>query len=285
MSSHFASSFVFHWSKFFPSSPLLYPPTFDGRVVLYPTSANLRDYLSWRQADCHINNLYNTCFWALVHDGMTNTDAVKRLKGTLSSDKNEILFSRFNINYNNIPPVYRKGTTLIWSSQNETIRSKDCSRREIISRHDKEMLPGKDSGNAIESDGMQSFGESLQADVATVTPTQHGNEKLSVRDGFTERISSPTEILEGEESEQLTNNDSGTKVNEKIIEGVIATAEEVRGEVKGMRDGTKGEDAKERKTRSPAIDPTNQKARRTILVLHEDIISDSFWEKHPHIIA
>ena len=147
------------------------------------------------------------------------------------------------------------------------------------------MLPGKDSRNAIESDGMQSFGESLQAELAIVTPTQQGNEQLSVRDGFTETISSPTEILEGEESEQLTSDDSGTKINEKIIEGAIATAEGVKGEVKGMRNGTKGEDAKERKIRSSAIDPTNQKARRTILVLHEDIISDLFWEKHPHIIA
>lgn len=30
---------------------------------------HVRDYISWRQADCHINNLYNTCFWALVGDG------------------------------------------------------------------------------------------------------------------------------------------------------------------------------------------------------------------------
>ena len=27
---------------------------FDGRVVLYPTEKNLRDYLSWRQADCKL---------------------------------------------------------------------------------------------------------------------------------------------------------------------------------------------------------------------------------------
>ncbi len=32
--------------------PLLYPPQFDGRVVAYPTLKCLRDYLSWRQADC-----------------------------------------------------------------------------------------------------------------------------------------------------------------------------------------------------------------------------------------
>merc|ERR1712079_3668 len=53
--SLFASSYVFHWPDLFPSSTLLYPPSFDGRAVLYPTVRNMRDYLSWRQADCHIN--------------------------------------------------------------------------------------------------------------------------------------------------------------------------------------------------------------------------------------
>ena len=77
--SYFASSYVFHWLTFFPDTPLKYPPTFDGRIVLYPTNRNLRDYLSWRQADCHINNLYNTCFWSLVHSGATTADAEKKL--------------------------------------------------------------------------------------------------------------------------------------------------------------------------------------------------------------
>lgn len=73
VSSLFTSSYVFHWPQFF-DFPLKYPPCFDGRVVLYPTTQNLRDYLSWRQADCHINNLYNTTFWALVlKGGLTNT--------------------------------------------------------------------------------------------------------------------------------------------------------------------------------------------------------------------
>jgi hypothetical protein len=36
------------------------------------------------------------------------------LQGTLAADKNEILFSQFNINYNNEPLMYRKGTVLIW---------------------------------------------------------------------------------------------------------------------------------------------------------------------------
>lgn len=67
--SMFASSYVFHWPDIFPDKKLLYPPSFDGRAVLYPTVRNMRDYLSWRQADCHINNLYNTVFWALVQQG------------------------------------------------------------------------------------------------------------------------------------------------------------------------------------------------------------------------
>nr|XP_017214498.1 probable tRNA(His) guanylyltransferase isoform X1 [Danio rerio] len=94
---------------------------FDGRVVLYPSNRNVRDYLSWRQADCHINNLYNTAFWTLVQKGgLTTTQAEERLNGTLATDKNEILFSEFNINYNNESSVYKKGTTLIWEKVNET---------------------------------------------------------------------------------------------------------------------------------------------------------------------
>lgn len=50
--SLFSSSYVFYWSQFFSSQELLYPPMFDGRVVLYPNEKNLRDYMSWRQADC-----------------------------------------------------------------------------------------------------------------------------------------------------------------------------------------------------------------------------------------
>ena len=46
--------------------PLTYPPFFDGRVVVYPREDVVRDYFAWRQVDCHVNNLYNTTFWALV---------------------------------------------------------------------------------------------------------------------------------------------------------------------------------------------------------------------------
>lgn len=125
----------------FPTQELLYPPMFDGRVVLYPSEKNLRDYMSWRQADCHINNLYNTCFWCLVkQSGLTAEEAEERLNGTVSSDKNELLFSVFNMNYNNLPQIYRKGSVLVWERVcdiNDTARKENARKpkRQIVVHH------------------------------------------------------------------------------------------------------------------------------------------------------
>jgi len=111
--SLFSSSFVFYWKEFFGDVPLQYAPIFDGRMVIYPTFRILRDYLSWRQVDCHINNLYNTSFWMLVlRGGLSTKEAEERLRGTTSEDKNEILFSQFQLNYNNEPEMFKKGTTI-----------------------------------------------------------------------------------------------------------------------------------------------------------------------------
>ncbi|KAL5417743.1 hypothetical protein PMIN06_005481 [Paraphaeosphaeria minitans] len=112
--STFTANYVLGWAKHFPDAPLTAPlPSFDGRAVCYPSNTNLRDYLSWRQADCHINNLYNTTFWALVQQGgLENRVAEKELSGTVSGDKNEILFKRFGINYNNEPEIFKKGSVL-----------------------------------------------------------------------------------------------------------------------------------------------------------------------------
>jgi len=59
--SLFTSNYVLHWFKFFPDAPLTYAPSFDGRVVAYPSSQEVRDYFSWRQVDsgflCRANML------------------------------------------------------------------------------------------------------------------------------------------------------------------------------------------------------------------------------------
>ncbi|KAJ7503327.1 Thg1 C terminal domain-containing protein [Mycena galericulata] len=114
LTSLFTSSYVFRWASYFPDTPLKYPPSFDGRIILYPGIREIRDYFSWRQTDTHINNLYNTVFWALVQQGgESTTQAHTTLKGTVSKQKHEILFSQFNVNYNTLDPRFRKGSTLV----------------------------------------------------------------------------------------------------------------------------------------------------------------------------
>ncbi|KAF2107539.1 Thg1 C terminal domain-containing protein [Lophiotrema nucula] len=112
--STFTAAYMHYWPEYLPDEKLSSPlPTFDGRAVCYPGDENLRHYMSWRQVDCHINNLYNTTFWALVQQGgMEPRAAEQALAGTVSSDKNEILFSRFGINYNNEPEIFKKGSVL-----------------------------------------------------------------------------------------------------------------------------------------------------------------------------
>jgi tRNA(His) guanylyltransferase len=77
-----------------------------------------------------------------VHQGgLTATAAEELLQGTVSGDKNEILWSKFGINYNNEPEIFRKGSVVFreyaleppLSAGNGTAggkKSVDCGRDE-----------------------------------------------------------------------------------------------------------------------------------------------------------
>lgn len=80
MASLFTAAYLSQWPAYFPDQPLKYPPTFDARPVVYPTDKTLRDYLAWRQVDTHVNNQYNTCFWALVHGGKSRRQAQAQVR-------------------------------------------------------------------------------------------------------------------------------------------------------------------------------------------------------------
>ncbi|KAG0728984.1 tRNA(His) guanylyltransferase 1 [Chionoecetes opilio] len=111
--SIFAGVYVYNWQRCFGEVELQYCPAFDARVVLYPNNSCLRDYFSWRQADCHINNMYNTCFWALVQRGLCSRQkADEILCGTFSKDKRSILLDRFNMDYDKEDAISRKGTVI-----------------------------------------------------------------------------------------------------------------------------------------------------------------------------
>ncbi|CAM8995025.1 unnamed protein product [Rhodiola kirilowii] len=110
--STFSSNYVTQWKDFFQNNELKYPPSFDGRSVCYPTSKILRDYLTWRQVDCHINNQYNTCFWMLVKSGMSKSEAQNYLKGTQTREKNDLLLHQFDIEYMSLPVMFRQGSSI-----------------------------------------------------------------------------------------------------------------------------------------------------------------------------
>lgn len=122
---------------------LLETPVFDGRIILYPNDKTIRDYISWRQVDFHINALYNTCYWKLVDTTTQSKQEIeKKLSSMNSSEKHELLFSQYQINYAKLPSVYRKGT-IIFRTQNDSVPhchgccdSKDVSNGLYISHCD-----------------------------------------------------------------------------------------------------------------------------------------------------
>ena len=208
--STFSSSFTMNFCQFFNNQKLLQIPIFDSRCICYPSDKNLRDYLSWRQADCHINNLYNTCFWELVQiDKISNEEAHKKLKGTFSGDKNELLFSKFGINYNEIDPIYRKGTILL--NLEKHISKRKCKNKKNIKVEKEKNYPNEEIKEVI---------------------TSKGNEN---------------ELI-------------------KQIEAI------------------KIEDENIKFATHPYSEKSGDKLTDQILILHEDLIQNSFWEKYKEIV-
>ncbi|XP_078428091.1 tRNA(His) guanylyltransferase 2-like isoform X2 [Wolffia australiana] len=133
--SLFTSAYVMKWKEFFPTQDLIYPPAFDGRVICYPKIKLVRDYLNWRQADCHINNQFNTCFWALVKSGKSKSQAQKFLQGTQTAEKNRLL-KEFGIDYGDLPAMFRKGSCVYEDKSSAEIdEQKDPKCRNVVIDH------------------------------------------------------------------------------------------------------------------------------------------------------
>ncbi|EGV64923.1 tRNA-His guanylyltransferase [Yamadazyma tenuis] len=130
--SSFTAYYLMEFSKQFDLQSKMVP-IFDARAVVYPNPQVVQDYFRWRQVDCHINNLYNTTFWKLVESGMTNQEAENRLIGTLSADKNELLF-KMGINYNNEPEIFKKGTIFVREPR------EDKKRKQVVNKYHIDLI-------------------------------------------------------------------------------------------------------------------------------------------------
>ena len=60
----------------------------------------------------HVNNLYNTTFWASSRLRNGKCRGGEMLKGTVAAEKNEMLWARFGINYNEVSEMFRKGSVV-----------------------------------------------------------------------------------------------------------------------------------------------------------------------------
>ncbi|KAK9949860.1 hypothetical protein M0R45_005371 [Rubus argutus] len=111
--SFFSSVYVTKWREFFPQKELRYPPSFHAKVIPCAAIEVLQAYLLWRQNDCHTNNLHNTCLWELMKDGKTESEALELLEGTCKEEKNDLLFDKFEINYQKLDEMFRQGSCIL----------------------------------------------------------------------------------------------------------------------------------------------------------------------------
>lgn len=117
---------------------LQYPATFDGRIVEYNID-ELRDYLSYRQVDLHINQTYNYLYHTLCMNNMTNTEAEKICSSLDNKGKLDMLKNKYNIDYNNVPLIYRYGSIICWlyyDNNNDIYNNKKQKINQLIQSND-----------------------------------------------------------------------------------------------------------------------------------------------------
>jgi tRNA(His) 5'-end guanylyltransferase len=86
--------------------------TFDARVILIPNIPLVMRYLHYRQKDSLTNCINSYCYWKLVESGLNPRQASHRLYKLNFAQKNELLFSEFNINFNSVPLWEKRGTLI-----------------------------------------------------------------------------------------------------------------------------------------------------------------------------
>ncbi|MFX1533271.1 MAG: tRNA(His) guanylyltransferase Thg1 family protein [Promethearchaeota archaeon] len=87
---------------------------FDCRISQLPDINLVIDYFRWRNEDASRNALNAYCYWTLREQGETVNAATETLRGMSVADKNELLFQKRGINFNDIPNWQKRGVGLYW---------------------------------------------------------------------------------------------------------------------------------------------------------------------------
>ena len=110
LTSLFASTFAYRWSKYF-SFPIQYPPSFISTITLFPRLRIVKDYLLWRQELSAVECLNLYTINVLERSGKSHEESLEIVKNTNESEKNEILFKN-GINFNSLPDWHKRGKIL-----------------------------------------------------------------------------------------------------------------------------------------------------------------------------
>ena len=85
-------------------------PVFDCRLLVCPTKEDIFNVFKWRLNDSLRNCLNSYAFWNLVFSGKTKKQADKILRNMKANQKQELLFKKFGINFNDIEKWKKNGT-------------------------------------------------------------------------------------------------------------------------------------------------------------------------------
>lgn len=88
------------------------PAAFDARIAQLPGTKQVIDYFRWRAEDAYRNALNGHCYWQLRREGHEAAVASRMLAGMSTAAKNELLFERGGINFNELPVWQRRGIGL-----------------------------------------------------------------------------------------------------------------------------------------------------------------------------
>ena len=87
---------------------------FDCRICELPNRDLVVDYFRWRTEDAHRNALNAYCYWTLRKLGWSANQATNELLELSVSEKNELLFQKGGINFNDIPLWQKRGIGFYW---------------------------------------------------------------------------------------------------------------------------------------------------------------------------
>ncbi len=107
---------------------------FDCRIGQYPNLEKVVTYLRWRHEDARRNALNAYCYWTLREQGETAQAATKELLGLSVASKNEFLFQRRGLNFNEVPMWQRRGLGIYWQKYEKTALNPKTNKETIAFR-------------------------------------------------------------------------------------------------------------------------------------------------------